>query len=365
MVIPNNSSETIKLIDIIEIDDLGKNIDPIKEQLNTLSFGYLYKIECEKNGKVEQNLIQYSEIFSTENKCFLLMERYDLGIEYQKMMVRFFILQLTKYMYIRAGELDFFGQYYLSCYISGKSNNTIGKIQIEVIDNRAVLRENLKDIRSYNMGISKLTIIMKPEEISCLTYRTNIPEIIAFRRLPHQFTIDAIDGREFNVLKNIDDSIEGKIFFAIEPADNFENICQKLAVDIMNYLSKDGAVRRVYNNNKICSGTIGLKTGDEILFQNDPKQVFLVEGSNADPLRRGNAIKYIDEPENSYNLKVITIRLLEYDYSEETDIFEQWTHKGKTLRSIFEEKKAKWIVPIEFDLEAEYYENFPHLKKDA
>jgi len=361
MVIPRNSSETIELINIIEIDDLGKNIDPIKEKLNTLSFDCLYKIECEKNGEVDKNTLQYSEIFSNQSEGYLLMERYDIGIEYQKMMVRFFIRQFVEEMYCLAGVVDIFGEYHLACYITRKSNNTIGKIQIELIDNRAVLRKNLKDIKSYNMGITKLTIVMNSEEINCLTYRTNNPEIIAFRRLPHQFTIDMHYGRKINAFKNIDDSIEGKIFLPIEPTDDFDDINKKLAMQVLNHLTSDGALRRVYNNNKICFSSIGLKRDDEIKFKNDSKQIFIVHDSRS----CSNTIRYIDEPENSYTLKEVTKRLLELDFIGDTDIFEHWTYKGKTLRAIFEEKKALWVVPIEFDLEAEYYENFPHLKKKA
>lgn len=365
MVMPNNSSGNTELSEIIEMDDIRMNDDPIKGQFNSECFDQLYKIEREKNREVNTSFLKFSEIFSTKNKYYLMMECYSQGIEYQKMLVRDFIGILTSYMQSRAEELDFLGEYDISCYYLRKSNNSIGKVFIELSDKRAVLRENLPGIKSSDMGIPKLTIIMKPYEINCITYKTNNPEIIAFQRLTHRFRIDVDYGNGINVFKNVDDSIEGKINLTLKEADNFKDVCQKLSTDIIDYLSEDGAIRREYNDNDISLNSIGLKTGDEILFRYNPEEVFLVENNKSNSFTRRNGVRYQDEPENTYSLKSVTKRLMRYSDITKKDIFEYWTYKGKTLRAIFEEKKAKWIVPIEFDLDAEYYENNPQLKKNV
>jgi len=365
MVRPNNSSENTELIDIIEMDDKIINDVHFAAQFNPYRFDELYKIELEKIREVDTSLLKYSEIFSTENKYYMMMECYGKGIEYQKMLVRDFIAMLTSYMQKRADEIGFCGEYDISCYYSRKSNNSIEKIFIQLSDKTAVLRKNLKNIRLYHMGIPKLTIVMYPEEINCITYRTNNPEIIAFQCLPNRFCIDTHYGSGIYVFKNVDDSIEGKLFLVVREADNFKDICQNLGPKLIRYLQEDGLERSLYNENYISFASIGLKTGDEILFRNMPTAVFLVNLGSAFHFPRNTGIQYIDEPESTYDIRSITTRLLGYLYNDETDIFEHWTYKGKTLRTIFEENKAKWIVPIEFSLDAEYYENNPQLKKNV
>ena len=103
---------------------------------------------------------------------------------------------------------------------------------------------------------------------------------------------------------------------------------------LSSFLIKDGLWNKIYKNNiknKIDFGTIGIKIGDRITFQNN-SQVFLVASGNGGTLIKHEKMKGL----GLFSLKLITRRLMGGIIPEEVDIFSLWTYKGKTLRSLHE-----------------------------
>ncbi|MEI6090827.1 MAG: hypothetical protein WCR42_10275 [bacterium] len=365
-----------ELIKLKEIVGSKNEYDPIQEEANAILFANMYLKEYSEKEVTKTDLIPYSEIFSTESEGYIKMESHNLGIEYQKLIARKFIMHLANEFYecvantLIIGEFEhgsqsyFRGRYEFECYYKRKSPNCLEKIQIEMIDKTAVYRKDIQNVTGENRGISKITITLTPSYANGMTYRTNLTDIIAFQPLPERFNIFVSKIHHKKFFKSNDEFCECKVFYNIDPVDDFGIVCISLAAPIISYLAGDMEIRRIYNSNRINFSTIGLKIGDEILFENDPKQAFDVGCGDGNPRYRGSQVLYKEDTSGSFSLKLVTRKLMGEKFNDEIDIFEPWTYKGHTLRAIFEENKAKWVVPIEFDVEAEYYENLRNSRKE-
>jgi len=94
--------------------------------------------------------------------------------------------------------------------------------------------------------------------------------------------------------------------------------------------------KEVHMNNRIDFGDIGIKIGDEIVFDKQPEIVFVVCSGNGTPGNGGTLIRPKHSTENlNSSIKYITKRLLGDRFTEDLDIFKLWSHKGETLRSIY------------------------------
>ena len=92
---------------------------------------------------------------------------------------------------------------------------------------------------------------------------------------------------------------------------------------------------------KMDFGTVGIKIGDKVSFK-DSDIGFLVASGNGTPGNGGTMVKYEDRREiGGFSLLYMTRRLLGGIIPEKTDIFELWTYKDETLRSIHNRNMGK------------------------
>jgi len=88
---------------------------------------------------------------------------------------------------------------------------------------------------------------------------------------------------------------------------------------------------------KIDFGTIGIKIGDIITFQGNDT-LFSVASGRGIPGNGGTLIRYADERIlMSFSIRYLTKRLLGTELPDDIDVFELWSYKGRTLRSIYDE----------------------------
>ena len=92
---------------------------------------------------------------------------------------------------------------------------------------------------------------------------------------------------------------------------------------------------------KIDFGTIGVKIGDIITFQGNDT-LFSVTSGNGTPGNGGTLIGYADYSiVGSFSIRYLTKRLLGVELTDDIDVFELWSYKGRTLRSIYNENIEK------------------------
>ena len=89
--------------------------------------------------------------------------------------------------------------------------------------------------------------------------------------------------------------------------------------------------------NRIDFGDIGIKIGDEIVFRMQPTLPFVVASGNGTPGNGGTLVKYSapNTPRAAFSLRAITRQLLGSAFSHDSDIYELWSYRGRTLRSLY------------------------------
>ncbi len=97
--------------------------------------------------------------------------------------------------------------------------------------------------------------------------------------------------------------------------------------------------REITMDTHIDFGHIGLRIGDAIQFDQRPEIRFIVGSGNGRPGQSGTMVQFKNGRETGYfSLRYMTRKLMGYRFKEDQDIFELWSHRGKTLRAIYNEK---------------------------
>jgi hypothetical protein len=94
---------------------------------------------------------------------------------------------------------------------------------------------------------------------------------------------------------------------------------------------------------RIDFGDVGLKIGDTINFVEKPEIIFIVGSGDGTPGNGGSLIRYKNRKKiGSYSIRYMTKKLLKLEnLPEDIDVWEYWTHRGKTLRQIYNERVNK------------------------
>lgn len=94
-------------------------------------------------------------------------------------------------------------------------------------------------------------------------------------------------------------------------------------------------------NEKIDFGTIGIKIGDIIVHEHTENEYKVGSGAGV-PGNGGTLIQWkIGELRS---IRSATKILMGNDFNEESDLFNMWTFKGRTLREIHEQNQGRNVI---------------------